>query len=347
VSNQRYSPRGLMEWCSAIFRAVGVPKDHAEVAAQVIVRTNLRGVDTHGVTRILPYLQKIECGEVTPVPQFSEKIREGVLKFHGDGGLGQVAATIAMDSACRIAQETAVVAGVLIDVGHLGALGMYVLRAAESGMIALLAQATPPVMALPGATRPAIGNNPLAFGFPIRGCEPFVMDMACSRVARGNLLVAVRERRPIPEGWAIGPDGEPTTDAECALKGAMLPFGDYKGIALAMMVECLGGSLTGAKPPSIAETGSGSAAGHVGAFFLVINPDHFGDRAAFDAHTASWIENYRHASGPSGRYPGHAAALTERDRNLNGVPLSDALVDELRRTGQHYGVAFDVLLSSG
>lgn len=335
-----------MQWCSAVFQAVGIPKQHAEIAAQVIVRTNLRGVDTHGVTRILSYLQKIQSGEVTAVPRFSEEVGEGVLKFHGDGGLGQVAATAVMDSACRRAEESAVVAGVLIDVGHLGALGMYVLQAAESGMIALLAQATPPVMALPGATRAAIGNNPLAFGFPIPEHDPFVMDMACSRVARGNVLVAAKEKQRIPIGWAIGPDGEPTTDAECALKGAMLPFGDYKGIALAMMIECLGGSLTGAKPTSIAETGSASAAGHVGAFFLVINPDRFGDRAAFDAHAASWIENYRRASGPSGRYPGYAAALTERDRNRDGVPLSDALVDELRRTGQRYGVAFDVLLSS-
>lgn len=209
-------------------------------------------------------------------------------------------------------------------------------------MIAFVTQSTPPVMALPGSRGAAIGNNPIAFATPVSDGPPLVFDMAASGVARGNVLAAKREGRPIPEGWAIDEQGRPTTDPEAALRGAMLPMAGHKGIGLAMMVECLAGSLSGAKPPAMAGAKPGSAPSRVGAFLFVANPELVAERNAFDAHVAGWIATYKKASGAEGRYPGERAAGLERKRMTEGIPLDPSVVAELKQVGELTGAPFDV-----
>jgi LDH2 family malate/lactate/ureidoglycolate dehydrogenase len=150
-------------------------------------------------------------------------------------------------------------------------------------------------------------------------------------VARGNVLLAAREKRPIPGDWAIGRDGRPTTDAAEALLGAMLPVGGHKGLGLAMLVQVLAGSLTGAAPRTLAGQG---AAASVGAFGLVVDPDLLVGRAAFDAHMRSWIGEYLEAVGEHGRLPG-------RGETLARIPLPRAIRDELVALGDRVGVPFD------
>src|SRR5690606_29799284 len=142
--------------------------------------------------------------------------------------------------------------------------------AAEAGMVAVLAQATQPFMALPGWTKRAIGNNPLAFAVPLRNRSPLVFDMAASVVARGHLRQALRERTPIPEGWALAPDGTPTTEPEAAWAGAVLPAGGYKGMGLAMIVQTLVNSLRGSTASVNSGTKEGKAS--MGGFLMVLNP---------------------------------------------------------------------------
>lgn len=234
------------------------------------------------------------------------------------------------------------------DSGHLAALGLFVLAAAEQGMIALLCQETPPLMALEGSAGPAIGNNPIAFAAPVAGRAPMVFDMATSIVARGNVLQAARDKTPIPEGWAIGPNGGPTTDPLVALQGAMLPVAGHKGIGLAMMVQILAGSLAASRSAESAAgfnatraTGN-SSAGNVGAFLMVINPDRVVGRAAFDAHVAQWLAAYASASGGEARYPGERASLCEAERRQDGIPLTLGAVAELRKVGTLVGLEFDL-----
>jgi LDH2 family malate/lactate/ureidoglycolate dehydrogenase len=169
-----------------------------------------------------------------------------------------------------------------------------------------------------------------------------VFDMAASGVARGNVLAAKREGRPIPEGWAIDEEGRPTTDADAALRGAMLPMAGHKGVGLAMMVECLAGSLSGAKPPATAGAKPGSAPSRVGAFVFVANPGLVTERSAFDAHVAGWIATYKKASGAQGRYPGERAAETEKKRMAEGIPLGASVVAELKQVGELSGISFAV-----
>lgn len=336
----RYDAAALAAWLASAFAGCGVAAADAALAARVLVRTNSRGVDTHGVSRTLVYLRKLRAGEVTARPAVEFAERGGVLHCHADGGLGQAVASDAFARAIARAADTAFVPLLLHEVGHLGALGMFALQAAEAGMLAFVAQSTSPVMALPGARGAAIGNNPIAFATPVAGRAPLVFDVAASGVARGNVLAAARDSRPIPAGWAIDAEGNPTTDAAAALAGAMLPMAGHKGIGLAMMVQTLAGSLTGARPAAVTGSQPGSAAGRVGAFAFVANPALVAGRAEYDAHLADWLEHYLSVAGPGGRYPGERAAALESLRTATGIPLPASVVAELRQAGELSGAAF-------
>lgn len=341
LQQQRISADELMQWSAAAFTASGMNREDAELGAQVLLRTSLRGIDTHGIARIPAYLDKLRSGEVDPLAQPLLESRHGTLHCDGRKGLGQVVASRAMEAAIAAARTTAMAGCTIRNSGHLAALGMFVLQASEQGMFAMLCQRTPPLMALPGATARAIGNNPIAFSMPVADGPPLVFDMAASIVARGNVLQAVRDKLPsIPEGWAISPDGEPTTDPAKALAGAMLPMAGYKGIGLAMMVECLAGSFSGAEPEQNRNTGTAGSASDASAFLLVINPELMFGRTAFDAYSGAWLQHYLQASGTSGRYPGQRQAASEAERRREGIPVPAALREELRQAGEKLGVSF-------
>ena len=336
-------PHGpLTEWLARVFAACGVPVADAATAAGLLVRTNARGVETHGLTRVLVYVEKLRSGELSAGATLRLEDRHGVLHAHADGALGQACGIAIVDAAVERARTAGIVTVIVHEIGHLAALGQFVLRAAEAGMIGFITQSTPPVMALPGSRGAAIGNNPLAYASPVPDGPPLVFDMAASGVARGAVLLAAKQGRTLPEGWAIDEEGNPTTDPQAALRGAMLPMAGHKGIGLAMMVESLAGSLSGAKPPAMTGAKPGSAPSRVGAFLMVINPDLVAGRDAYAAHMAGWIATYRAASGEQGRYPGERAAALEAERYAAGIPLPPATVADLARVGEMTGVPFDV-----
>lgn len=322
----RYDADSLIEWVTEAFMSIGVSQKSARATGEVLVRTNLRGIDTHGVSRVPVYLEKVLEKEVNATPNPIAAWRDGVLHFDGDNGLGQFVVTRAIELALERARTQPVVTCLIKRSGHMGALGQFILPAAEQGMVALICQDTPPLMALPGSSRAAIGNNPLAFAAPVTGRAPLLFDMASSVVARGNVLQAVRDKRTeIPADWAIGPDGKPTTDPARALQGAMSPLGGHKGIGLAMMVQVLAGSLTA----SVKVAGSTSSGGGASAFVQLINPAMMIGRDEFDRHMAGWLSTFVDASGPQGRYPGERAAQCEHERSRQGIPLAPSVVAEL------------------
>lgn len=321
-----------------------MPGGDSRLAAEVIARCNARGYETHGVTRVMTYVQKFESKEINPQPNITFEARDNILIVDGNDGLGQVVGPKAVDRAIEMASDAAFLPCFIRDGGHLGAIGVLPLRAAEAGLVCVLVQATSPIMSLPGSTARAIGNNPISFATPIPGRDPLVFDMATCVTSRGRVLMANRAGRDIPEGWAISPDGEPTTDAEQALLGAMLPVGGPKGIGLAMMVECLAGSLTGTFPPSMHGAGAatGSASMHVGAFFFVADPSRIVGRETFERHIEGWATQYLEATGADARLPGQRAAATERERTANGIPIPPEILNELRDVGDKVGEPFDL-----
>ncbi len=348
-SSARYSAAELQHWITHLYIHAGARQVDAEQTARVLVRTSLRGIDTHGVARVLTYLEKMRQGEINSKPVFTSDIRDGVVYFDGDGGLGQSVACAAIEAAIQLANTQPVVTLLLRRSGHLAALGQFVLEAAEKGMVAVICQETPPLMALEGGGKPAIGNNPIAFAAPVAGSEPLVFDMATSVVARGNVLQAIKDgETTIPNHWATGPDGKITDDPQQALKGAMLAIAGHKGIGLAMLVQVLAGSLTGSTTAaSAAQHGATSSAGNVSAFALIVNPDLLVGHAAFDGHMRAWLETYLTASGSASRYPGQRAAECESERFETGIPVAESIINELKKAGEMVNFSFDLQPLSG
>ena len=325
----------------------GVPADDAALAARALIRTSLRGIDTHGIARLPGYVDKLRAGEVNarPVPRFAD--RHGLQVCLGDGGLGQVVLARSLQHVLALSSQASVVACSIEDCGHLGALGVLLLPVAEAGCMALLCQRTPPIMALPGAKAPAIGNNPLAFVAPVAGQAPLVFDMALSTVARGRVADAAREgTAAIPLDWALDASGQPTDDPVAALAGAMQPVAGYKGLGLATLVECLAGSLRSSPAVQAGLSGSaqhtsgsaGSASG-ASAFLLVIHPALAVGRALFDAHMRAWVDHFLQAGGAQARYPGQRQHACEQERLAQGIPVPHALLQKLQALGLETGNA--------
>lgn len=326
-----YQPQSLRHWSEQVLAACGVASADATVAADVLIRANLRGVDTHGISRLPAYVAMLKSKEMNVRPSIQVEDRAGTMVLDADRALGQIAGMRALELAIGAAATRAVVSMSIRRTGHLGALGVLVVQAAERGMIAVLMQNGPPIMGLPGATTPAIGNNPLAFAMPAADGPPLVFDMAASEAAFGKIIDAARNNLAIPPGWAIDETGAETTDATAAMRGMLLPTGTFKGVGIAMLVECLAGSLSGVLIDRL-EPGR-TLPPMFGGFLVVVNPSLLIGHDAFSAHRDAWLTRYK-SSGKDIRYPGERAAQLEAERIRNGIPLPATVVQQLSQLGE-------------
>lgn len=231
-----------------ILVAVGMAAEDAEEAARCLVLANLRGVDSHGVLRLVQYADTLAAGEVNPRPDVRVRHRAGAAALvDADGGYGFRPMRIAVRTAAELARDAGIgLVGVRAS-HHFGMAGAYAAELAGEGMIAIVLTNSLPVLASAGGADRVLGNNPMAFGFPrAAGSAPVVLDMALSAVAFGRIRLAVAEGRSIPLGWGRDGEGRPTTDAAAALAAESLePIGGHKGSGLALAVELLSGALTG------------------------------------------------------------------------------------------------------
>jgi LDH2 family malate/lactate/ureidoglycolate dehydrogenase len=338
----RFPYAKLASWCAKTFAAVGVGHRQASLAAELLVRTDARGFGTHGLSRLRSYIDNLRSGAANPEAEILETFDGSFGTVHAHNALGQIAGPFVIERAVQRTANRPLALYMLKNTGHMGALGMHALLAAECARVALILQATPPMIAMPGAFGAMLGNNPLALAAHRTNAPPLVVDISCSVAARGNILNAAREARPIPEGWAVDMDGRPTTDAHRALLGSLLPTGGHKGMMLSVMVEVLAGSLSGAAfNAALNKDGKvGSAVGQLNALVLVINPDLLAGREAYEAHMTTWTTHYKRNGGPNARIPGERAAQAERAARTGGVLLSRSVVTELTEVGADLGVPF-------
>jgi LDH2 family malate/lactate/ureidoglycolate dehydrogenase len=342
---KRYDAIDLENWVKGLFAACGVPLEDAELASAGIVRSELRGYRTHGMTRIASYVERLQSAVMNPRPDIRHTECPGGIVLDADGGMGHVAGPRAVMLAQNALAASASVLVAIQSCGHLGALGIHALLAAEGGAFCMIGQRTPPLLAMPGFARPAIGHNPIAFACPVGGGTPIVFDIACSVAARGKILLADREGRRIPEGWALDDRGNPTTDTQLALHGMLLPTGGHKGIGIAMMVECLAGALTASANALQADSNAlpdGGAPGRQGAFLWLVRPGAFVDAALFGEYMSGWTASYLGAGGDSARLPGARGDLMERDGRANGIELPGSIEHELQGLGARFGVPFPI-----
>ena len=233
----------------AAFQATGMDGAAAAAGADVLVRTSLRGVESHGVAYLHQYVEQLRKGGADPAARVEAAVDRGALLVLDAGaGLGLSVAAAANEIAIDRARAHGVSMVAVRNANHFGAAGHYALRCAEAGCIGLVMANTPPIMAVTGSRSRSIGNSPVGFGAPRTGAPPFVLDIAMSRVAGGKIRMAIQNGEKVPLGWILDPQGNPTTEPEDFLvhRGALLPIEDHKGYGLSLMVETLSAALSGA-----------------------------------------------------------------------------------------------------
>ncbi|NIH78459.1 Ldh family oxidoreductase [Amycolatopsis viridis] len=331
----------LTVFATRVLSSIGMPADHAAATAECLVSANLRGLDSHGVLRLLQYAETVREGRVRPDPAVTvRRPRGGHPLVDAGGGYGYVPTLLAADLAVRTAAERGVgVAGVR-NSHHFGMGATYVERIARAGLAGIVLSNTGPVLAPPGVRRPLLGNNPLAIAIPRRAPHPpIVLDMAMSQTAFGRIRLAAAESREIPEGWALDADGRPTTDARTALAAGLLaPMGGHKGFGLALIVDLLAGVLTGSRFGARADAHDHPDGG-VGHLVIAISPELFLDRTEFETRVEELVGQLRAGDVRDAvLLPGEREQHTERERRRHGIEISADLAAQLAALARTLGV---------
>ncbi|MEM4311290.1 MAG: Ldh family oxidoreductase [Nitrososphaerales archaeon] len=238
-----------------IFEQLGASKEEAEIVANHLVESNLVGHDSHGVVRIPEYVGRIIGKPILKIeaPPIKLKAKIKVIRetpttalIDGDWGFGQVVARRAMEIAIKKAKDYQVGLVAARNCDHVGRAGEFPLMASEQDMIGALFVKTVPVMAPVGGRGRVIGNNPISIAIPANDGKPILLDFAMSVAAGGKIIMAIEKGENIPEGWIIDSEGNPSTNPKDYINGgALLPFARHKGYALSVIVEVLGGILSG------------------------------------------------------------------------------------------------------
>jgi LDH2 family malate/lactate/ureidoglycolate dehydrogenase len=350
----------LRNFAMQVFMHFGVPKADAEQAADVLIRSDLRGIDSHGVARLHTYFEMLELGRINPTPRI-KIVREktSVATVDGDNGLGLVIGPKANQIAMAKAEQHGSGWVSVCNTNHFGIAGYYPLQALERDLIGwAMTNTTKLVVPLWGAER-MLGTNPIAIAFPGYKEPPIVIDMATSAVAYGKIEMALRKNEPVPKGWIVDKEGRETTNPQAMIDGgAQLPLGSeremggHKGYALASMVDILCCVLSGANwgpfaPPfalrqEIPERSVGKGIGH---FFGAMQIDGFIDKNEFKKQIDEWIRVFRNtkpAPGTNGPLiPGDPEREAETIRSREGIPLLPPVVDDLLDIARKTAIPFE------
>src|ERR1700761_3267355 len=243
----RFAAPDLDAFTTAALAALGTPAGPAGQVATSLVRSNLVGHDSHGIIRLIQYAGWIADGQIQPAAQPGVSQRQGAIAvIDGHWGFGQSAARLAVDVVAETAAATGVAAVTIRACNHIGRLGEYVSDLADQGLAGLAFCNAGPVVAPFGGAGRALGTNPFAWGAPGGPGGPLVVDFSTAGVAEGKLKLAAADGRPVAEGLIVDAAGHSSTNADDFYAGgALLPFGGHKGSGLSVMIELLGGLLTG------------------------------------------------------------------------------------------------------
>jgi (2R)-3-sulfolactate dehydrogenase (NADP+) len=313
-----------------VLTRAGTPADIAACVAEALVRAECDGIPTHGFSRLPNYADHVASGKVRvdAAPAVSRP-RPAAVLVDARCGFAFPAIAAGLDAAMPMARTQGCCVLAIADSHHCGVAGHHVERAANHGLAALMCANTPAAMAPWGGRVSSFGTNPVAFACPRPSAPPLVVDLSLSKVTRGRVMAAARRGEPIPEGWVLDPEGRPTTDPGMGLKGTMVPMGDAKGAALALIVEILAAALTGS---NFAFEGSsfflpGGEPPRMGQFFLLLSTD------AFTPDFGPRLEILLgHMLGQPGvRLPGDRRLARRSQAEREGVTLPRALYEDLLR----------------
>ncbi|MFC3518668.1 Ldh family oxidoreductase [Streptomonospora nanhaiensis] len=342
-------PAGLRDLVARIFTAAGLTGPDADTVADHLVQADLRGVDSHGVSRTAIYVERLGQGLIAarPKPRTLTQTPVSALVDAGNGH-GIVAAEQAMRTAVAKAEESGVGMVAVRNSNHCGMLAHYTATAARAGLIGFATTSAPAAMAPWGAKEPFFGTNPLSYAVPTPpGRADIVFDMATSHVAKGKIILAHKNGQDIPLGWALDAEGRPTTDSGAALAGTVLPLGGPKGSGLALLVDVLSGLLSGAHyGPHIPQLyNNPDRPQGLGHFFLALAPGVFAPPEEFTARVAALADELAALPAAEGHrrvyLPGEPEAERAEHRRAHGIPLSPEVRAELRATAGALGLPAD------
>jgi LDH2 family malate/lactate/ureidoglycolate dehydrogenase len=342
----RYRADDLRKFSCAALQALEVPPLDAEEVSECLVAADLRGVDSHGVVRLPIYAGRILQGAVNPRPITRVVQQRGNSALvDGDNGLGPVVGARAMEKAIAVAELAGISFAGVRRSNHFGIAAFYVQKAIHKGFIGIAASNAPPHMAPFGGRARFLGTNPIAVGIPAGQEPPLLFDASTSVVARGKIIVAAQEGKAIPADWAIDADGNPTTDANAALAGSVLPFGGAKGSAISFIIDILCGVLTGSgfalNLHRLEDLGAEQNLGHVFAAVrtdLFISSNDFATR--MDEILRMLTSSPAVAATSQLLVPGELERQNEGRNRIFGIPLVPSIVEQLAELGESLGLAF-------
>lgn len=347
----------LRTFTQNIFLKIGCGQQHAELAADVLLKSDLRGIDSHGVARLSGYVRLWEKKRINPTPNI-QIVHETptTATVDGDAGLGLVVAPFAMQVAIAKAEKYGSGWVSVRNSNHFGIAGYHTLMAVEKDMIGFAMTNASPLVAPTFSNERMLGTNPMCYAFPAGKYPPLIVDMATSAAANGKLEIAQRVGKPVPEGWIQDENGDFTTDPH-ALKsgGSLLPLGSdrehgsHKGFGLSATVDILSAVLSGANygpwvPPFVAylDPDPNPVGTGIGHFVGAMRVDGFRPVNEFKHHLDNWIERFKSAKtvSPDQKViiPGEPELEAELNRKVNGIPLVDAVVKDLNELAEKLGV---------
>lgn len=329
--------------------AVGVSLEDAALFAEALLDADLHGTSTHGVSRLNIYLKRLEKGLIDAKAQLKVDRHTGsTLALDAANGIGQVQATKALEMLLPLARQNGIAAASIRNSQHFGALSYYCNRAAGKNCILLGMTNSEPAMSPEGGSQAFFGTNPIACSFPTGKGFTIKIDLATSKIARGNIIAASKKNAPIPLGWALDAEGEPTTDAHKALVGTVLTMAEHKGYALALMIELFSSVLSGAAiGPEVGSMYKNlDRSQNVGHFFFLVHIDAFMDYAEFIQRVDGMIDGLKACRKRPGveeiLVPGERSSRTARQNRELGVPVSQETLTELEEWCARLSIPFSL-----
>lgn len=321
----------LESLCRTALERAGAAPEMAACTAAALVAADAQGLPGHGVSRVPQYAAHLRNGRAVgnAVPRVVAS-RGGTALIDAGSGLAFPACALAAEEVIRRAREFGVAFVGVTNSHHSGASAIHLAPIARANLVGLMLTNSPAAMPAWGGKTPLFGTNPIAAVFPRKDSDPLVIDLSLSEVARGKIMVAAKQGRPIPTGWALDREGRPTTDPAAALEGSMLPAGGVKGAMLALVVELLCCALTGAAFGYEADSFFVDAGNQprIGQAFLAIDPGGLAGGSVYSERLETLIGAMLADEGV--RLPGdrrHRLALAAVQ---DGVEIPDALATELR-----------------
>lgn len=320
----------LTQLAMRALKRAGASKAMAQATAEALVAAEMEGLSGHGLSRVALYCTHLREGRA------DGKARPKVIKKKGatclvdaNGGLAFLASALAVKEAVKRAKRYGIAFAGVTNSHHFGAAAYHLAPVAQAGLAGLAFSNSPPGINAWGGKKPFYGTNPIAAVFPRKGGEPIVVDLSLTEVLRSKIMLHAKEGRPIPLGWAVDRDGNPTTDAKAALTGSLAPIGGVKGASLALVVEALCVALTGAafsfENDSYFEPGNKPRIGHA---ILAIDPGALAGADSYYSRLEVMVSKMLADAGV--RLPGSRRQQAAATARAEGIELSEALLGELR-----------------